>query len=337
MSTDYTLSRLGANQLDTGTVAKNFALFRDQLLEEVLGIFETKSVMMPLHEVKTIESGLGARFDTLGDASATYQDDPANDDSTGQAISHGKKLINIDEKLLSASAILGKLDVAMAHRDWTTPYAQRLAKAMAKRFDQHCLNVLCLAAGKPSIFGANEGFGGTTLYNPDYITTIKNLSDDLFVAAQILDEKDVPEDERYFVTTPQVYRLLANNTDNINKDWGGAGAYKDGTVFKIAGFDIIKSNNFATTNIAANAPGYNVTQNTYYGNFTDNVGVCFHRGAIGTVKLLELDAFIDDRRQKKEKHIYIGTDMAKGTDYLRPECVVLLNKSKTATSSRVDA
>ena len=337
VTTDYTLSRLGAEAKDASTVAKSIALFRDQLQEEVLTIFETKSVMLPLHEVKTIESGYAAMFDTLGDAAATYQDDPANDDSTGQQLSHGKKLINIDEKMLSASTKLGKLDMAMAHRDWTSPYAAKLAQAMAKRFDQHCLNVLALAAGKASIFGT-EGYGGTTLYNSEYLTdtTMTKLAVDLFQAAEILDSKDVPEEDRYFITTPQVYRMLAQNTVAINSLYGGSGAYKDGTIFKIAGFDIIKTNNLATSSIASDAAGYDVTQNTYYGDFTDNVGICFHRGAIGTVKLLEIDSFIDDRRRKKEKHVYIGTDMAKGTDFLRPECVVLLNKSASATTTKAE-
>ena len=67
-------------------------------------------------------------------------------------------------------------------------------------------------------------------------------------------------------------------------DWGGAGVYADGTVLRVAGVQIVKSNNLPQANISA-ATGEN---NTYNGDFTNVKALVMQKQAIGTVKLMDL-------------------------------------------------
>jgi hypothetical protein len=68
-----------------------------------------------------------------------------------------------------------------------------------------------------------------------------------------MDENNLPENDRYCVLAPAEYYKLVQETDVINRDWGGAGAYADGTVLKVAGITILKSNHLPTTNRSAAA------------------------------------------------------------------------------------
>ena len=66
-----------------------------------------------------------------------------------------------------------------------------------------------------------------------------------------MDEKDVPENERVAIVKPEEHYKLVQTTDVINRDWGGSGVYADGTVLRVVGIQIVKSNNLTTTNIAS--------------------------------------------------------------------------------------
>ena len=100
-----------------------------------------------------------------------------------------------------------------------------------------------------------------------------------------MDEKDVPENDRVAIVKPEEYYKLVQTTDVINRDWGGSGVYADGTVLRVAGVQIVKSNNLPTTNIASATSG---TNNTYHGDFTNVKALVMQKSAIGTVKLMDL-------------------------------------------------
>ena len=68
----------------------------------------------------------------------------------------------------------------------------------------------------------------------------------------------------------------------INRDWGGAGVYADGTVLRVAGVQIVKSNNLPQANSAATGEN-----NTYNGDFTNVKALVMQKQAIGTVKLMD--------------------------------------------------
>ena len=121
------------------------------------------------------------------------------------------------------------------------------------------------------------------------------------------------------VLAPREYYKLVQETNVINRDWGGQGAYGDGKVFRVAGIDIVMSNHLPTTNRSA-ATGEN---NSYAANFTNNVGLVFNKQAVGTVKLMDLKM---EQTGQDVHALYQGTfmvgSMALGTGILRPDCAI---------------
>ncbi len=312
-------SRLG--QINKAGDAK--ALFLKKWSGEVLTTFETECVMKNLHLVKTITEGKSAQFPVTGTATAAYHTPGKNilegDNGLLSKIGHNEKVINIDD-LLTSSVFVANIDEAMNHYDTRSIYTTELGRALANAWDKRSLQAMVLAARAAATI--TGGHGGTVLQKGSTVaTTGSELAAAIFEAAQRLDEKNVPEAERYVVVRPAQYYLLAQTTDVINKDWGGSGVYADGKVLKIAGITIVKSNHLPSTNISA-ASGEN---NTYNGDFTDTVAVVFQKGAIGTVKLLDLKTESD--YLVSHQGTLVVSKYALGTGILRPECAVEISKA----------
>ena len=141
----------------------------------------------------------------------------------------------------------------------------------------------------------------------------------LWTIAETFDVNNVPENNRYFALDPANYYKLAQTTDVLNRDWGGSGAYADGTVLKVAGITIIKSNHLPKANRSA-VTGEN---NTYHADYTDNIGLAFTPDAVGTVKLMDLKM---QQTGNDVSAMYQGTfmvgSMVHGTGVLRPDCAI---------------
>lgn len=310
-----TPSRIGLVNA-SGTNVKE--LFLKVFAGEVLTAFNETNIMQGLTMNRTITSGKSAQFPVMWKAAADYH--TAGSELIGaNAIKHQEKVINIDEMLIS-DAFIHELDEAMNHYDVRSEYSKQLGEALALRYDKNVLQTIILAARASSNFSSPDGFGGTTITDAGNDTSGATLASSLFTAAQTLDEKDVPETERYCVLRPKNYYLLASTTDVINKDWDGAGSYSKGKVMEVAGITIFKSNNVPQSVINGNT-GEN---NTYSGTFSDVVGAVFHPSCVGTVKLrdLKMEMEYDIRRQ--------GTLMlgkyAMGHGILRPESAIEISK-----------
>lgn len=131
--------------------------------------------------------------------------------------------------------------------------------------------------------------------------------------------------ERTIILRPAQYYLLAQTTKVLSRDWGGAGVYADGTVLKVAGVQIIKSNNLPTGVVDA------VTgeKNTYNGDFTNTVALALQKEAIGTVKLKDLSV----EKSGSDFHIMYQSTMmvgkyAMGHGILRPGCAIEITKEE---------
>ena len=110
-------------------------------------------------------------------------------------------------------------------------------------------------------------------------------------------------------------------TDLINKDYGGAGVYAEGSILKVANISIKKSNNVPNAAVSA-VDGEN---NVYNGDFSKTVAVCFTKDAIGTVKLRDLKT---QMTSGDFNIVYQGTlivaTYAMGHGVLRPQCAIEL-------------
>jgi hypothetical protein len=318
--TNVTPSRLGAVNAAAGNYAQANALFLKVFAGEVLTAFDETNVMKDLHVSRTIANGKSASFPVTGKANAAYH--VVGTPLLGtQKIAHNEIVVNIDDVLI-ADTFIANIDEAKNHYDVRAEYSRLLGMALAKQFDIRLLQLAVLAArGSATVTGGN---GGTAITDADAATNGASLAASIFAAAQAMDEKDVPENDRVAIVKPAQYYQLVQTTDVINRDFGGAGVYADGTVLKVAGVQIVKSNNIPSANISA-VTGEN---NTYHGNFSTTVAVVMQKQALGTVKLMDLAV---ERTSGDFEVMYQGTLMAAkyamGHGILRPECSVEIKSS----------
>ena len=286
------------------------ALFLEVFGGEVLTAYEEANVFEALQMTRNINEGKSASFPATWKVNASYHTPGA--EIVGQTSNVNERVITIDD-LLIADVFVPSIDEAKNHYDYRSIYSTEAGRALAKQYDVNSAQVGCLAArASATVTGGN---GGSQLTNAGYATTGSTIAAGIFAAAQALDEKDIPDMERVAVLRPAQYYLTAQTTNVINRDWGGAGVYADGTVLKVAGVQIVKSNHLPSTNVASGP-------SAYQGDFSNTQGLVMHKAAIGTVKLLDLalEMDYDIRRQGT----LVVAKYALGHGILRPECAVEL-------------
>jgi len=292
------------------------ALFLKVFSGEVLAAFQRRNQMLDMTMVRTISQGKSAQFPAIGKTTAAYH--TAGNEITGSVIKKNERVITIDDLLISDSFI-AQIDEAKNHYDVRSIYSTEMGNALARTVDQHVLQLAILAAqASATVNGEN---GGAVITDADAKTNAASLITSIFDAVQTLDEKDVPEDDRFCIVPPSTYYNIVENDKILNRDFGGTnGVYADGTVLKVAGINIVKSNTAVsafTDQSGASSTGEN---NTYNGDFSNTAAVVFHKSAIGTVKLMDLamESEYDIRRQGT----LMVAKMALGHGILRPEAAV---------------
>jgi hypothetical protein len=351
----FKLSALGASNGSagwTGTYATDTALFLKVFAGEVLTTFETNTVMLPLHTVRTISEGKSAQFPVTGTATSGYhvpgQSIYLGNEGTVYTsatsggtvnvattvfnttylnqIKHAEKVINIDDELIAATFI-SKLDEARNHYDVRSIYSTELGRALAKQMDKNLIGLGVLAArASTTITGGN---GGSSLDISTAASRTAVTAADLIAgihdAAQKLDEKDVPSEDRYCIVEPWAYYKLVQDKSLVNKDFSAAnGDFAGGIVLEAAGIKIIKSNNAGAV-FGVNVSSVTGQQNTYSGDFSGTVALVFHKSAIGTVKLMDLKMETEYSVERRGNLMVAG--YAIGHGILRPEAAVELKQA----------
>lgn len=263
---------------------------------------------------------MGKQFPVMGRASAYYH--TPGQEILGGRIKHAEKVITIDE-LLIAPAFIANIDEAKNHYDVRSVYTKELGAKLANTMDKHVLQVGVLAARSPKTIDDPDQFGGTTIYGVDP-TDGDSLADAMFEAAKVLDEKDVPAEDRVLFVRPAEFYALAKSTKVINRDWGGQGSYADGNVIRVAGITIVKTNNLPKENVAPGTLEAG-TNDKYAGDFSNTVGLVMHPSAVGTVKLLDLG--MEAEYQISRQGTLIVAKYAVGHGVLRPEAAVELSSA----------
>lgn len=314
-----TASRIG--QVDSAGDAK--ALFLKLFAGEVLTAFSNATTTQSRHLVRTIQSGKSASFPVTGIATAFYHTPGTNIADAGNAllstIKHAERVVNIDELLL-ATTFIANLDEAMNHYDVRSIYSTELGTALGLKMDGNVLRKFILTARAAAAY--TGGPTGTVINAGATVeTTSSVLAAQLAKAAMNLDKKNVPANDRYAWLRPEQYSLLTQDTTVLDKQIGGSGSYSEGVVHKIAGIELVKTNQLPSTNESA-VTGDN---NTYSGNYTNTVAVVGHKNAVGTVKLLDL-GFESEYKIELQGTLMVAK-YAMGHGVLRPECAVEITKA----------
>jgi hypothetical protein len=262
------------------------ALFLKVFSGEIITTFEKYNVMMPLHRVRTIQSGKSATFPVTGVASAKYHvpGESVLSEATGTAgfagasastfatgvsfdtgnsptskylsrFKHNEKVIFIDDVLVS-STFVADIDEMKNHYDVRSIYSTEIGRALAYTADKNLIRTVIAGARKSTDrFGgstASDGYLGAQVgigANPTGNTIVAGL----YTAAQKMDEANVPSEERFCLLRPDMYyKLVLDQTSNLslNRDYGndGNGSIASGQIFEVAGIKIMKTNHLPSAN-----------------------------------------------------------------------------------------
>jgi hypothetical protein len=309
MSSAYTPTNLG----QINAAGSDVALFKDKWSQEIIEMFKQRNVMMPLHRVRTTTGSKSVSFPVFGTAVAAYHVSGA--ELNGQAVKQNELTILADRKM-TADVFVDQWDEIVNHFDARQPLTNALVEALSVKTDKNLCQLVGMAA-RASATITTVGNGGSALTYANARTIGADLGAAIYEAAQKLDEKDVPEADRFCLVRPAQYNLLVQSINLINENWGGAGSYSDGTITKIAGVRIIKTNHLPITDLSASVTG---EENDYTANFANTAALVFQREAIGTVKWRDIT--LETETSVRHQGTLVVAKQVIGSGILRPECAV---------------
>lgn len=319
-----TVSRLGLVEA-TGTGFD--ALFLKVFSGEVMASFNANTVMKDRVRTRNISSGKSAQFPAIGKTVAAYHTPGA--EINGTAIKHNEKIITIDDLLIS-SAFIANIDEAKNHYDVRSEYSTQLGQALAQTYDRNLLSMAIKDCATPPTAIADQGTSEQIVQagvlNMATAANVSTFVGQIYTAAQKLDEKNVPKEDRFVFVSPAAYYGMVQNDKIVNRDFGGTnGVYSDGTVINVAGMQVIMTNNLAVNHTSGGT--VDTAANKYGVNASAYLAIVMQKGALGSVELLSMasESEYDIRRQGT----LMVSKMATGHGTLRPECMVAI---KNATS-----
>lgn len=325
------------------------ALFLKVFSGEIITSFEENNVMMPLHRVRTIASGKSAQFPVTGVAGAGYHTPGESLLSTGDGgnpevskyltrFRHNEKQIFIDDVLVS-SVFVADIDEMKNHYDVRSIYSTEIGRALAYAADRNLIRCVIGGARKTTDrFGVADNNqngqyqGKRVRIGSDATVTGAEMVEAFFTAAQTMDERNVPQNDRFAVLPPAMYyTLIEDNKDAIDRDYGneGNGSVARGDILSCAGIRIFKSNHIPTGNEANTqsalhgAPGIkndiSGADTGYSGlDYSTTKGIIFQREALGTVKLMDLS--VESEYVMERLGTLMLAKYAMGHNVLREEC-----------------
>lgn len=314
MASPATPTRLGQGNLAGATDALFLKLFSG----EVLSTYNTKTVMQSRVRTRSIKNGKSYQFPAIGKIDAEYH--TVGTELTGKLVEHGEKIISIDDMLVS-HAFIANIDEAKNHYEVRAEYSRQMGDALAQTFDKQVLSMAANAALTAET-GAVADMGDAEAIAVGTSPTTSNIITGLYSAAEKLDAKNIREDGRFVVVTPAVYYALVQDASLLNRDYVTAnGDYADGKILRVAGMEIVKSNNMA---LDFTATGARTPNNAKYDvDATSLKALVMVPEAIGCVKLMDVasEAEYDIRRQGT----LMVSKMAVGHGVLRPEGIIGIN------------
>lgn len=352
MVDDGILSRPGSANNSFATEAAGSALFLKLFAGEVLDAFDEYNVMAPLIGHRMVpRGGKSAQFLVTGRAVANGLLPTAAGGITNilqdsvylNQIKSNEKEVFLDGPIISASMIT-EFDELRAQYDVRQGHAEELGKGIAEEYDVRALLMAINGARSASLItatGPDNDRGGIRAVDADFNSNGASAVATLFALKRRFDAKFVPAIDRHVIITPECYSNLAQQTDLLNRDWvpGKNGDFADGTVFKVAGFQLhvsarLKSADGAglpdTSGAATNRLG---ALNLYQGNTAPNatnggsaiaagkydttVAIAFHKSGVGSVDLLGM-TLESDYKLEYQSTLMVAKKLC-GLSWLRPE------------------
>tara|TARA_R100000808_G_scaffold15607_3_gene35921 strand:+ start:367 stop:1425 length:1059 start_codon:yes stop_codon:yes gene_type:complete len=216
-------------------------------------------------------SGKSWEFPIIGDDPTPVVHTPGTE-LLGQQIDMSKGSISIDQILVAHSDIA--LDhQQMSHFPTMQKFGRRLGRSLAITFDKDLFIIGVRAANTAASVGFHSGGNAVNrvaatvaVAYPFDATGAANFYEDILTLARLMDEDDVPEDERWLTMTPRALQVLTMGNSNyiFDTDFGRTENHLMRQTIGVCGrFNILPTtNHLPTTNITG------ARQSKYEGNFT---------------------------------------------------------------------
>ena len=296
------------------------ALFLKLFSGEVITAFERANTALDRTMVRTISQGKSATFPVFGKASAAYHQ--AGTELTGSTIVGNERVITIQDLLVS-HVFIASIEEAKSSWEVRSIYAKELGLALATQMDKHIYQVLVNASRASA---TSPQSAGQQVTSANFLTSGATAASAIYEAARKLDEADVPAEDRYVAVSPQVYYNMIGDTTAavINRDFnnGNNGSYSDGKVLRIAGIEVVKTNNLPSGTISSGTGIGSVVGSTggLGGTYTNTAGVVWQKSSVGSLKLLDLSSELE--YSARHQGTLLVAKYAAGHGILRPEASI---------------
>jgi hypothetical protein len=261
---DVTPSRYGASNGG----ADKWALFLKVFGGEVLSLFEQKTVMKPLITVRNISQGKSATFPLYGSLAAKFHKPGENllESSNGYLteVKFAERVLNIDGQLVAGSFV-ADIDELLNHWDVRGPIATEIGRQLAYYFDRVAIATMIAAARTTTAPITYKTSGNKDLVGWTDATTVGaswsagNFINACYNAAVNFDQKDVPEEGRVMLVSPDTYWKLINSgnaavSQIMSSDYSRGNAdVASGRLYQIAGFRLVKTPLLPSVNMLADS------------------------------------------------------------------------------------
>lgn len=301
----------------------NDGTFLTQWSGEVDTTFKKTTVTKGRFRSRTITNGRSYQYPAIGGLKAEYHT-PGNV-ILGQDAVHGTKTVTVDDLLVS-SVFIANIEEAMTHYPVRKEYTSEMGYVMAQTFDHQIFATLTKSAvdGETGIL---PGFGPATEQKIGTAPTLANIEAAIFDAAVYFDKTNIPQQDRVAFIDPETYWAFVEDGKYLNRDFGntGNGNQETGGLRKIAGFELVVSNNlalnFGVDTMPGKRNGSNITDYTVDGLATKVL--CTQGQALGTVTLIGMAS--ESEYQMERQGYLMLSKYAVGHDILRPECIRLIS------------
>lgn len=325
-------TRFGTDVANTGDET---GLFLKLFGGEVFAAFTEAVITMDKHFVREISSGKSAQFPKTWKVSSEYH--TAGQEMLGQDTDETERVISIDGLLVSHIGIYD-LDEAMSHFDIRMRYTEELGKALSRTFDTNVFRTIVKTArADASLSGAASTSpfpDGNVILSASIAGTLAASGNGTGVAfweaIRLMrvqaDNNNIPQSDPLWVAVaPNTFDaikygriddtdatspfLFANRDQTFGAQVGPGGA----EMLQLEGIAIMKSNLLPNADDSANTD----VKQKYRADFSNTLGLGWHRDAVGTTKLIGMG--LEQDRDTRRQEDFIVAKVAVGHGALRNE------------------
>lgn len=296
-------------------------LFKQNYAAEVITAFVENYKLDGKVTTRDIDSGKSVSFPNIGTIGSEYH--VPGTTIEGMKVEHNETIVTLDPMLIS-HAFIANIDEAMNHYDVRSEYTRQQGAelAVARMLNEIRCAIQAARVTTPKVPGQP---GGAIVKNTAMATDATVLANAFRQARRIFDEKLLPDIASEFTgaLSPAQWYLLTENKDLIDRDINpeSNGSYGQAMIASVARIPLVKINAMPRSNEASNQK----VLAKYRADYSNTVGVIFHRSAVGTLKLLDLA--LEDVYQGEKQGTLMLAKYALGHGILAPRGAIELSKA----------